>query len=104
MTVCEVCRRRGSAVRVRVRVRILNGEEGLESEVHLDGIRLQHVSLRCVLKETGTECSRKVASGMGVAGAIRSLVNPRDLQFECARVLDETLLVPVLMHRNDAML
>ena len=32
----------------------------------------------------GAECSRKVVSGRRVAGAIRSLVNARDLQFECA--------------------
>ena len=39
-----------------------------------------------VLDESGTdgaEFSRKVASGMRVAGAIRSLVNASDLQFEC---------------------
>ena len=30
------------------------------------------------------ESSRKVASGRRVAGAIRSLVNARDLQLECA--------------------
>ena len=39
------------------------------------------------------ECSRKVASGRRVAGAIRSLFNARDLQIECARVLFETFLV-----------
>ena len=32
----------------------------------------------------GAECSRKVASGRRVAGIIRSLVNARDLQLECA--------------------
>ena len=32
----------------------------------------------------GAECSRKVVSGRKVAGAIRSLVNVRDLQIECA--------------------
>ena len=32
-----------------------------------------------------------------MAGAIRSLINARDLQIECARVLHETLLVPVVM-------
>ena len=42
------------------------------------------------------KCSRKVASRRRVAGAILSLVNARDLQLECARVLHETLLVPVL--------
>ena len=49
--------------------------------------------LGCVLDESGTvgaECSRKVANGKKVAGAIRSLVNARDLQLKCARVLHET--------------
>ena len=53
----------------------------------------------------GAECSRKVASGRRVVGAaIRSLVNSRDLQFECARVLHETLLVPVFMYGSETML
>ena len=65
---------------------VLNGEEGLECEVHLDGINLEHVSefkyLGFVLHKSGTdgaECSRKVASGRRLADAIRSLVNARDL-------------------------
>ena len=48
---------------------VLNGEEGLECKVHIDGIPLEHVSefkyLRYVLDEAGTsgaECSRKVTS------------------------------------------
>ena len=44
-----------------------------------------------VLDESGTdeaECSRKMASGRRVAGAIRSLVNGRILQLECARVCE----------------
>ena len=56
-------------------------EEGLECQVHVD-----HVSefryLVYALDESstdGAECSRKVASGSRVAGAIRSLVNARDL-------------------------
>ena len=51
-----------------------------------------------VLDESSTdwaESSRKVAGGRRVAGAIRSLVNASDLQQECARILHETLLVPV---------
>ena len=63
--------------------------------------------LECVLDESGTDGSesiRKVASGMRVAGAIRSLGNARDLQFECTRVLHETLLVPILMYGSKAML
>ena len=59
------------------------------------------------MNESGTdaaEFSRKVASGRRVLGAIRSLVNTRDLQLECARVLHETLLVPVLMYGSETML
>ena len=43
-------------------------------------------------------------SGKRVAGAKRSLVNARDLQLECARVLHETLLVPVLMNYSETVL
>ena len=49
---------------------VLNGGEGLKSEVYVDRISLEHVSefkyLRCVLIELGTdgaEYSRKMASG-----------------------------------------
>ena len=49
---------------------VMNGEEGLECQVHIDEVRLEHVSefkyLRCVLDEAGTngaECSRKVEEG-----------------------------------------
>ena len=55
-------------------------EEGLNCEVQLDGICLEHVSklkcLGCVLDKSGSDrakCSRKVAD------AIRFLVNVRDL-------------------------
>ena len=40
-----------------------------------------------------------MANGRKVAGAMRSLVNARDLQFECGRVL----LVPVLMFGRETM-
>ena len=50
------------------------------------------------------ECNRKVVSGSRVAGAIRSLVNAKDLQLECAGVLHETLFVPVLMYCSETML
>ena len=43
------------------------------------------------------ECSRKVTSLRRVAGAISFLVNGKDLQLECARVLHEMLFVPALM-------
>ena len=57
--------------------------------------------LEYVLDESGTdggECGRKLVSGRKVAHAVKSLVNARDLQLECARVLHETYLVPVLMY------
>ena len=52
----------------------------------------------------GAGCSRKVASGRKVAGAIRSLVNARDLKLERAIVLRETLLVPVFMYGSETIL
>ena len=39
-----------------------------------------------------------------VAVAVRSLVNNRSLQLECARVLDESLLAPVLMYGSKRMI
>ena len=55
-----VCRRRGLKVNAgKSKVMVLNGEEGLECEVHVDRIRLEHVSefkyLGCVLDESGTD-------------------------------------------------
>ena len=50
------------------------------------------------------KCSREMANGRRVAGDIRSLVNARGLQLECARVLHESLLVPVLMYGYETML
>ena len=41
----EMCRRRRLKVNAgKSKVMVLNGEEGLECEVHVDGIRLEHVS------------------------------------------------------------
>ena len=87
-----MCRRRGLKVNEgKSKVVVLNGEEGLECEVYLDEVRLEHVSelkyLGCVFDESsreGGECSRKVATGRRVGGGIGSLVNARDLQLECA--------------------
>ena len=59
------------------------------------------------LDESGTDgadCSRKVASGRRFAGAIRLLINARSLQLECARVLHESLLVPVLTYGSETMI
>ena len=65
---------------------VRNGEKELDCEVYVDGVHLEHVSefkyLVCVLDEAGadeTECSRKMTSRGRVAGAIRVLVNNRDL-------------------------
>ena len=45
-----------------------------------------------------------MASGKRVAGAMRSLVKARDLQLECAIVLQESLFVLVLMYGDETML
>ena len=63
--------------------------------------------LWCVLKESGkdvVEFRRKVESGREITGAIRSLVIARGVQRECARVLDEGLLVPVLLYVSETMM
>ena len=54
-----MCRRRGLRDNAgKSKVMVPNGEEGLECEVHVDGIRLEHASefkyLGCVLDELGT--------------------------------------------------
>ena len=75
---------------------VLNGEEELECEFHVDVIYLEHVPefkyLRCVLDESGTdgaECSREHGRR---EESCRPLVHAIDLQLECARVLHETCL------------
>ena len=108
----DVCRRRGLKVNAgKSKMVVLNGEEGLECEVCVDRIHLEHVSklkyLVCVMDESGiddAECNRKVAGGRKVAGAIMCLVNTRSLQLECAMVLHESLLVPVFMYGNETMI
>ena len=45
-----------------------------------------------------------MASKRRVAGTIRSLVNARGLQLDCARVLHEALLVPVLLNGSETMI
>ena len=61
----------------------------------------------CVLDKSSTdevERSRKVVSGRRVGDVIRSMVNARSLQLECARVLHESLLVPVLKYGSETTL
>ena len=43
-------------------------------------------------------------SGRKVAGAIRSLINARDLQLQCVRVLHEGLLVPILLYGSETLM
>ena len=94
----EVCRRRVLKINAdNDKVMVQIGEEGLECEILVDGMRLEHVSkfkyLGCALDESGTdevECCKKVVSGRRVAGAVRSLVNARSLQLEYAMVLHES--------------
>src|SRR5678815_40660 len=76
----------------------------------LDGEQLEQVSefkyLGYVLDEKGTydaECSREVVNGRMVAGAIKSLVNVKGLSLECARVLHDGMLLPVLLHSSETM-
>ena len=45
-----------------------------------------------------------MGSGRRVAGAIRYLVTARSLQLEYARVLHESLLVPILTYRSETMI
>ena len=100
----EVCRRRGLKVNEgKSKVMRLGREKGLKCEVCVGRLRLERASefeyLGSVLNKSCTdeaECSKKVASGRRVAGAIRCLVNARSLQLECARFWHELLLVPVL--------
>ena len=83
----EVCRRREMKVNAaKSRVKVMNEEDGLECEVHVDRIRLEYVSefkyLGYVLDESGTDgakCSGKVASGRKVACTVRSLVKAKGL-------------------------
>ena len=53
------------------------------------------------MDESGTD---EAESGRRVAGAIRSMVNNKGLQFKRVRVLHETLFVPVLMYRRETMI
>ena len=99
----DVCRRSGKS-----KVMVLILEERFECEVYVDGIRLEHVSefkyLKRDLDESGideAEYSRKAANGRKLAGAIRPLVNARDLQRKFARILHETLLAPVFMYGSE---
>ena len=56
------------------------------------------------MDESGTdkaECRRNATSGRRAGSTIRSLDNARGLQLECARVLHENLLGPILMYDSE---
>ena len=95
----EVCKRKSQKINKAKSKVMFGGEEGSVYELIVDGRQFEDVSeckyLGFVLDRSGTdgaECCRKVV------GPIRSLVNARNLQFECARVLREGFLVPFLLH------
>ena len=50
------------------------------------------------------QCHKKVASERKVAGNIWSMFNAKGLQLECARVLHEALLMPVLIFGSETMI
>src|SRR5678815_5674263 len=54
-------------------------------------------------RERMIQCSRKVVNGRKVAGTINSLVNVKGLSLECARVLHEGMLLPVLLYISETM-
>ena len=63
--------------------------------------------LAFVLDESFTdeaECHRKEVSTRRVVDAIRSLVNARGLWLECAKVLHESMLMPVLMYGSETVI
>ena len=80
---------------------MLDGKEGLECEIHVDGAQLEQVSEFKYLDESGTdfaEFHRKVVSRRKVVGAIKSLLNVSSLQLEYARVLHKGLRVLILLY------
>ena len=62
----EVCRRRGLKVNPdRSKVIVIGGEEGLDCEVHVDGIRLEHVS---ELNNWGVFWTNQAQNGQNLVG------------------------------------
>ena len=102
----EVFKRRGLKVNAgKSEVMVLGEEEGLKYEVCIDGIRLEHLQNLNTWDVFWTNrVQMRVASGSTVVGAIRSLVNARSLQLDCAKVLDESLLVPVLTYGSETVI
>ena len=51
----------------------------------------------------GSDCNKRVKKLRKIARAIRSLVNERNLSINCARVLNEKVLVPTLLYGSECM-
>ena len=90
---------------------VLNREEGLECEIRVVEMQLEHVLkfkyLGCALDASGADevhCRRKATSRMRVGDAFSSLVNAWGLQLECASILHKALLVSVLMYGSETMI
>ena len=86
---------------------VMNGEN-VQCHVEVDNVQLEQVSefkyLGYMIEKKGkddVECSRKVSNGRRVAGAIKSLVNAKNLSLKCTRRLHESMLVPVLMYGSE---
>ena len=107
----EVCRIRGLKINAgKSRVTVLNREDGLECEVSVDGVRLDHGSkfkyTRCVLNESGTEeadFSRKEAIRRRVAGAIWLMIEVCSLSVlrSCTRHCSCLILCMVVRQYGD---
>src|SRR5678816_2738899 len=85
-------------------------EDSSLCKVMLDGEHLEQMSefkyLGYIVDEKGTddaECSMKVVKGRKMAGAIKSLVDAKGIRLECARVLYDGMLLPVLMYSSETM-
>ena len=53
------------------------------------------------IRSNKAECSMKLASRRRITGAFMSLVKVRSLRLECARVLHELLVVPLLKYGRE---
>ena len=104
------CERRGLKENVNKSKVMVIGKERTPCRILLDGEQLEQVSefkyLGYMLDERGTddaECNRKVVSGRKVSGAIKALVNEKGLSLDCARILQESMLTPVLLYGSESM-
>ena len=85
----EVYRRRGlKANPGKSKAMVMNGEEGLECEVYVDGIRLEYVSefkyLGCVLDETQVQMGQNVVGRWRVGGRLQVPLGPKLMLWICS--------------------